>query len=274
MAAPAPVPDGDRKAVDAVLCAATALAALGLLPPAMNEAATLKAAFRRVALTVHPDKNADPRAAKAFQLLAEHYAAAVEAFGGAGCVAAPRRSQQQPSPTPERELPLPCCCGEYRLALAANSGGYRYLCIVHPSGLHLAMTAESVGAFQQRRREGGGGKAAVAGAALTAGSVGGGEARAWQSNGQRVATPIVYMVSVGRCNGLLADASVSTEMEPGICYSHGFVRVTAGSGVAGSDEVGAITVRNSRLLRGAFQLRCLVDGGVVFCDTEGGQTLL
>ena len=110
---------------------------------------------------VHPDKTADPRAAQAFQLLSSHQqqlldalrqAAAENPTGSSSCVvAAPRPDHKPPPPPADLLLPLPARCGAYRLAECANVGGYRYLCIVHPAGVQLAFSKDSLGAFQQRR---------------------------------------------------------------------------------------------------------------------------
>jgi DnaJ-class molecular chaperone len=59
-------------AVARVLTAAHAFDALGL-PTAAADPAVVKAAYRKAALSVHPDKSDDPRAEQAFKQLGESY---------------------------------------------------------------------------------------------------------------------------------------------------------------------------------------------------------
>jgi curved DNA-binding protein CbpA len=78
------------------------------------DAATIKAAYRRRAMELHPDRNTSPNAARQFQLINEAYATLNDpAARGEYDTMSLDTAKESAAPTSQKPEPIVCsCCGK------------------------------------------------------------------------------------------------------------------------------------------------------------------
>lgn len=220
-------------------------------------AAEIKQAYRSLVLQYHPDKGGT---SADFQRI--H--AAAEALGVGGgerpCVA-PARQNSSPGYAAARvhQLPLPCAShpSEWRLQEAANSMGYRYLCVVHAQeGPCLALHRGSLGGFQWRRRRPDG--------------RGWFDAEAFADGQGSIVSGMVNMIGAVSCSTVAQDDRAQRALECDRQYEWGNWELLL---TPGSDDSGRadLVIHNRKLSRSPYSINLTSAGLAIFTDTGGGS---